>query len=313
MGQLRTRGYQASDASALADLWNLIEQHAGGHPGFTPEDAQSILTAMVRNAGSDSRLVFAPDGALVAAAVTPTPPPGGFRVDLMGGVHPQWRGQGIGRELLSWQLTRAAEIHRTEAPGAAWEAHVGMLIGDEDALRLFRRFGMSPVRYWFEMVAPTAPAPATALPDGLRMITYSPEHEKALHATHSEAFADHWGYQRRDLQEWATLTVGSDSFLPELSLLAFDGDELAGYVLSYTDADPTRLYIGHVGVRRPWRRRGLAGGLLAQVLGAAGRTGRTSAGLGVDADSPTGAVGVYERVGFSVESRAVTYARPLAD
>lgn len=313
MGQLSTRGYQESDAPALAALWNLIEQHAGGHGGFSPEDVQSIVAGMVRDAASDSRLVFAPDGTLVAAAVTPTPPAGGFRVDAMGGVHPIWRGQGIGRELLSWQLARAAEIRRAEAPDARWEAHAGTLVGDEEAVRLFRRFGMTPVRYWFEMAAPTAQAPAMALPDGLRVTTYSPEHEKTLHAAHTEAFADHWGSQRRDLEQWATMTVRSETFLPHLSLLAFDGDELAGYVLSYTDADPDRTYIGQVGVRRPWRRRGLAGALLARVLEAAAPTGRTTASLGVDADSPTGAVGVYERVGFIVESRAVTYATPITD
>jgi hypothetical protein len=32
----------------------------------------------------------------------------------------------------------------------------------------------------------------------------------------------------------------------------------------------------------------------------------------VDADSPTGAVGVYQRVGFNLEYRAVAYRRPLA-
>lgn len=313
MGQLSTRRYQTSDASALADLWNVIARHAGGHAGFSSEDVRSMLAGMMRDAETDSRVVFVPDGTLVAAAVTPTPPAGGFRVDLMGGVHPAWRGQGIGRELLGWQLSRAAEIRRAEAPDARWEAHAGTLLGDESAVRLFRRFGLTPARYWFDMVAPTAQAPALPLPDDLRVTTYSIEHEKALHAAHSEAFADHWGYQRRDLEQWATMTVRAETFLPDLSLLAFAGDELAGYVLSHTDADPGRVYIGHVGVRRPWRRRGLAAGMLARVLRAATGSGRGTASLGVDADSPTGAVGVYERVGFTVEARAVTYVTPVTD
>jgi mycothiol synthase len=44
------------------------------------------------------------------------------------------------------------------------------------------------------------------------------------------------------------------------------------------------------------------------VLRVAGAAGNAKVLLGVDADSPTGAVGVYERVGFQVENRAVTYA-----
>jgi ribosomal protein S18 acetylase RimI-like enzyme len=171
---------------------------------------------------------------------------------------------------------------------------------------------LEPARYWFDMVAPAVGVPAIAVPDGLKVVIYTDDAERDLYEAHMEAFADHWGYQRRTFDQWSLLAIRSSTFRPDLSRLAFDGDELAGYVLSYDDADPARLYIGQVGVRRPWRRRGLAGALLAEVLTAAGDAGRTSAGLGVDADSPTGAVGVYERVGFAVESRAVTYRTMLS-
>ncbi|MFS8478515.1 MAG: GNAT family N-acetyltransferase [Micromonosporaceae bacterium] len=310
MAQLLTRPYEPADAPAVVDLMNLIQEHAGAHPGFTLAEMESLISGVVRDVAADTRVVVGPHG-LVAAGVVATPPEGGYRVDLLGGVHPDWRGRGIGRQLLGWQLDRAARIHAAVAPGAAWEAHTGTTLGDESAIRLFERLGMTAARYWFEMTAPTTGAPALELPDGLAARRYSPDHEKALYAAHIEAFADHWGYQRRELDEWTGLTVRSDLFLPELSLLAVDGDEVVGYVLSYRDADPDRVYIGHVGVRRPWRRRGVAGALLASVLTAAGRAGYTSAGLDVDADSPTGAVGVYERVGFGIRSRSVTYVAPL--
>ena len=51
-------------------------------------------------------------------------------------------------------------------------------------------------------------------------------------------------------------------------------------------------------VRRPWRRRGLARALVAESLRALRDAGMTSAVLGVDADNPTGALGVYEDNGF---------------
>lgn len=308
---LDRRPYEPSDAAAFADLINAIDEHAGGHPGFTAADVASVIAATVPDPRTDSCMVLAPDGTLAAGAVTMTPPQGGFRIDLLGGVHPRWRGRGIGRGLLGQQLTRAAEIHRTEASHAEWEAHAGVVVGDHDAVRLYERFGMTPVRYWFEMVAPTAVATDVTVPDALRVEAYSSRHETELHAAHVEAFGDHWGYQSRPFEEWATMTVRSDSFLPGLSCLAFDGEELAGYVLCYSDADPKRLYIGHVGVRRAWRRRGIAGGLLARALEAGSEVGYSTAGLGVDAESPTGAVGVYERVGFETESRSVTYRKPL--
>ncbi len=305
--ELLRRPYAPSDAQALTDLVNIIEADAGGHAGFTVDDTTSLMSALIPDLARDTRLVIAPDGMLVGAAATTTPPKGGFRIDLFGGVHPQWRGRGIGRELLGRQLARAAEIHAAEAPDADWEVHAGAVLGDHEAIRLYERYGMTPVRYWFEMAAPTLDAPALTLPEGMCGQTYTPAYETALYAAHCESFRDHWGYQERSFEAWTTLSVRSESFLPELSRLAFDGDELAGYVLSYSDADPKRTYIGQVGVRRPWRRRGLAGALLAEVLMASHGAGFTTASLGVDSESPTGAVGVYERVGFRTEYQAVTY------
>jgi mycothiol synthase len=306
-----TRTYGDGDAAAVADLINAVEAHAGGHANATASRVTEFMSQLVRDPVLDSRLVLTGDGELAATAMVMTPLSGGTVARLGGGVHPRWRSRGLGRDLLGWQLVRAREIHRSVAPDAAWEVHAGAMVADEQTTRLFERFGMTPVRYWFEMVAPTTDVPAVALPDGLRTVGYTSAHEPALHAAHMDAFADHWGFEHRPLESWAALTVRSERFAPELSLLAFDGDEIAGYLLGYRDTDPQRLYIGQVGVRKPWRRRGLAAALLTEAMTAAADAGMTHAALGVDAASPTGAVGVYERAGFTVESRAVTYAASL--
>src|SRR5689334_22195677 len=99
MADLNSRPYRPGDAAALAALYNAIEQHGGGHPGNTEDEIAAIVSSIVADAESDSRLVFSADGELVAAGVVATPPPGGFRVDAHGGVAPRWRGRGLGREL----------------------------------------------------------------------------------------------------------------------------------------------------------------------------------------------------------------------
>ena len=72
-----------------------------------------------------------------------------------------------------------------------------------------------------------------------------------------------------------------------------------------------RVYVARVSVRRPWRRRGLARALLAGSLVAAREAGFTSASLGVDTDSPTGATALYESLGFVPEKTFTTYRKPL--
>lgn len=318
MRDVLQRGYRSADAPALAELMNLMERHAGGHPGYVADDLDRLIATVVDDLESDSTMVFTAGGQLIAAGFTTTPPASGSWVYLTGGVHPSWRGRGLGRELLGRHHARAVAIRRERAPDAEWTAVAKVPTGDREALRLFRRFGLSPVRYWFEMVAAIGEVPATPampIPDGLHTTAYvpSPELERALHDAHMEAFAGNWGFQRRELDDWLNVTVRAPHFRPELSLLAFDGTELAGYVLTYDHADPDRCYLGQVGIRPSWRRRGLAGALLAGALDTAGVAGRKQVTLSVDADSPTGAVGVYERVGFSTEFSAVTHAIPLTD
>lgn len=309
MAELTSRPYRRGDGPALTALYNAVEKYGGGHPGYTVDETEAVIASTIADPESDSRLVFAPDGELVAAGVASTPPPGGFRIDAPGGVAPHWRRRGLGRELLTWQINRGREIHRAAGSPGNWVLEVTALLGD-DAGRLFDRFGFTSTRYYFEMVAPTGVGPRP-VPDGLKVVAYEPHLEKAVYDAHVEAFSDHYGYQVRELDNWAGFTVRSDSFRPDLSRLAFDGEELAAYLLGYDDADPDRVYIGQVGTRRPWRRRGLAGALLADVLSAAATAGKGHAYLGVDADSPTGAVGVYEGVGFTIATRAAEYRMNL--
>lgn len=311
MVELVTRAYQVVDALALANLLNAVSEHAGGHAGVTGDEVESFVSTLVPAPGTDSRLVFAGD-LLVAAAMNAPPPVGGFRLDLIGGVRPDWRGRGLGRELFAWQLRRAEQMYAEARPDAPWQAQAHAGLDDHDAIRLFQRFGLAPMRYWLDMVAETAGASEPEPPAGLTMTAFEPAHEASVHAAHMEAFTDHWGYQYREFADWVELTVRLPQFLPQLSRVAFDGAEVAGYLLAYADPDPKRVYVGQLGVRRPWRRRGLAGTMLADVLHSASQAGHTSAALGVDADSLTGAVGIYERAGFRVDHRAVTYTLALA-
>ncbi len=190
--------------------------------------------------------------------------------ETFGGVHPDWMGRGIGRELITWEVARLRELRDRVAPGAAWTIDAGSSIKETQASRLFERFGMRPVRYFFEMVAPTADVIPTEMPAGFRVVAYTPDLARRVYEADEEAFRDHWGHEDRPIDQWTTLTVGSDLFRGDLSRLAFDGDEIAALVLCFDNA-VGHHYIGSVGTRRPWRKRGLASALMSETIAAGGR------------------------------------------
>ena len=155
------------------------------------------------------------------------------------------------------------------------------------------------------------------LADGVRLVPFDMSMDEALRATHNEVFLDHWGSTPKDEESWKIEVTGARAFRGGSSYLALDGETIAAYVLGYEwEADTAvtgikELYIGYLGTRRSHRGRGLARAVLAKLLTESAHSGYQRAGLGVDADNPTGALGLYESLGFSVHSKWVTYRLPL--
>ncbi|HEX7195696.1 MAG TPA: GNAT family N-acetyltransferase, partial [Candidatus Limnocylindria bacterium] len=104
---------------------------------------------------------------------------------------------------------------------------------------------------------------------------------------------------------------------PRFWRIGWDGDEIAGVVITTVPMAENeahgraRVYVDSVSVRRPWRRRGLARALLAGSLVAAREAGFTSASLGVDTDSPTGATDLYRSLGFEPERSFTVWRKPM--
>ncbi|WP_432989165.1 GNAT family N-acetyltransferase [Dactylosporangium sp. CA-233914] len=309
-------GYHAracgfGDAAAIAGLINVVAEAGGGRGGYLAAEVEDVLRNEVRDLAADTLAVAGPGGELAGVALVPLPPAGGDRVELIGGVHPEHRGAGIGRALLAWQLERAAARHREVASETPWSGQVIAGAGDATAIRLFERSGFSVARHFLEMTAPTEPAPAVAAVPGLRIVPLRQEQTLQLYRAHAAAFQGLWGYQERTLEDWAALTVRSEAFRPELARVAMDGEAIAGYVLPYGEPGEDRLYIGQVGTAEAWRRRGVATALLAEVMREAARAGYTRAALDVDADNPADAAATYAKAGFTPDHRVVVYRRSV--
>jgi ribosomal protein S18 acetylase RimI-like enzyme len=183
----------------------------------------------------------------------------------------------------------------------------------QDALA---RRGFTAVRSSYRMLIDAAAAPPPpALPPGLELRPFDPElHMRAVHATFEETFADTWDHVNEPYDDWRAQLTEARPYDPTLWLVAWDGDEIAGISLTFVGrgGDPAFGWVSLLGVRRPWRGRGLARALLLHSFQALAARGATRIGLGVDADSKTGADRLYLSAGMHVAQRFDEYEKRLA-
>jgi GNAT superfamily N-acetyltransferase len=154
------------------------------------------------------------------------------------------------------------------------------------------------------------------LPDGFEVRPVTPDQHVTIWHANREAFRDHWGGSDESLEQLRRILDDPDTD-PSLWLIAWDGDEVAGGVWNaiYPAANEMhgvqRGWLDSVFTRRAWRKRGLASALIGRSLRLLRERGMTSAMLGVDADNPTGALGLYESAGFVVHDRFVALRKPM--
>jgi mycothiol synthase len=143
-------------------------------------------------------------------------------------------------------------------------------------------------------------APQAAIPDGLTLRTYRDGDRETVRSALNEAFADDWHHHDVSPSNFTEFYVKQRYFDPSLWLLAWDADALAGFVLATSErvGDPSLGWVGTLGVRPAWRRRGLGEALLHAVFAELYARGRRRVGLGVDTENVSGALRLYERVGM---------------
>ena len=305
------------------DLDLLVPMHAAmgraDHPNYlvTREEIEEELTHSWVAPAADTLIGLASDGTAAAfGQVELTPAKETIvRSILSGGVHPEFRGRGIGGGLLAWQESRARQQLATvdlTLPG--WI----LLFADDRSQRTHRlaaSAGFTPARYFTGLSRVLAdPIPEIQLPDGVRIEPYRAELSAATLTAKNAAFRDHWGSQPTTEEQWESMLALS-FFRPDLSFLALAGNQVIGFVTSEVNEDDwegqgySSGYIPLVGVVREWRRKGIAPALLARAFSAFRDEGLERAVLDVDSDNPTGALNLYTGMGFVPESRETAFSK----
>ena len=230
--------------------------------------------------------------------------------------HPDWRRKGLGTEMMSRAIALALERRRS-LQGSAFMAS-SACAHEAGRLALLRHFGMQPVRYFCKLSRPTLDdLPDAPVPDGIAIRNYKPDvdRERTLAAL-DEAFRDHWSSRPASTEEWVYWTSRPERRF-DLWFLAWDGDEIAGACLcelveAYNQVRGTKSgLVDDVAVRRPWRRRGVGAALIVAGLRALRSAGMTAAHLFADTENITGAMRLYERLGFVEEWRSIEHRRPI--
>jgi len=306
------RGATLDDVEPSLVLYNLWAQKVIGEDEIN--DAEVIRNEWVSpgfNPAEDIQLVFAPGGRLVGyiEAWTTAKPP--VHPWIWGRVHPDYSNLGIGSWMLSWAERHVMPALQELSPELRFAPHVGIHAQAKESQKLFKDFGYQYIRSSYEMhISMEAPPPAPVWPEGISIRTYNPETDaEDVYLADQDAFRDHFGFVEAPFAEgferFLHFMTGQKDFDPSLWYLAMDGNEIAGLCLCRRQAhdDPDMGYVGTLGVRRPWRKRGLGLAFLHHAFGEFYQRGKRKVSLGVDAESLTGALRLYEKAGMHIHKQ----------
>jgi GNAT superfamily N-acetyltransferase len=144
-------------------------------------------------------------------------------------------------------------------------------------------------------------------PDGVVVRTFEPADAEAVQALLDEAYRA-WDSRYVPLahDDWLRWMTGDPDFDPTVWWLAERNGGLVGCALHWRTG-----WLKDLAVRESERGRGLGAALVQQGLAEFARRGVGSLGLKVDAANPTGAIRLYERLGFVLERREAVWALSL--
>ena len=314
---LTWRALTTGDAKAWADLLNAVEAEDKTDEHYDEEDALQELEAPYLDLATASLAAFEGD-LMVGYGMSLYKPTATdvHRVFVEGAVRPSHRRRGIGTRVLHAGIAAAKDQHALHHPTLKLVIDVQVAEHVPGAPPLYEANGFSPVRYYQHMQHPLGDAiPEPHVPAGLRFEAWSEANDEDFRMIRNESFRDHWGSDPIAPETWKN-RVANRNFQPEVSFLLRDevSGAPAGMLLTqYWEADTiaTGVRDAHfllIGTLREYRKRGVAGALIAQALRTAADQGYGRASLGVDAANPTGAFGLYEKAGFVEKERYVRWA-----
>jgi mycothiol synthase len=319
----------AADAPAVTEL---LADHQRAAKGRSTVDPEAVL-GQLAGTGSWTRrqvLVHDVDGVLLAWLSVHDRAAGRTLVEVT--VTPGLPDDGAAAVALA--LFGAAERHARDIAAMRGLRSTlldsGAYADDARQQHWLVRAGYEHTRTWLQMTRPVLPEEADGLPGPREGVTVRQvdRHEDGLpvardlqtvHRVLEESFQDHFSSYRESFPEFVMRLREDPGHRWDHWWIATvdtaDGPMPAGAVVSSVlrpDASGTEgSYVDYIGVHRRARGKGVAKALLTTVIADAARRGRNRVGLEVDADSPTGADGLYTAMGWVTDYRTQSWHRDL--
>jgi mycothiol synthase len=239
-----------------------------------------------------------------------------YTYSVVGFLRPDWRRKRIGSAMLRHAEARLRQIAATHEPGPRF-FQTGANDSEQGLQALLESQGYQPARYFVEMTRDiNEPLPDAPLPPGLEVRPADESMLRQVYEAHMDAFRDHWGFTDETFEEFSHWKDEPD-FNPSLWKIGWDGDQIAGMVLNFIDEAENaeygrkRGYTEGISTRRPWRKLGLARSLLVQSIAMFKEMGMSETALGVDAENLSGALKLYQGVGYKEIKRSTTYRKAM--
>ena len=265
------------------------------------------------------------DGVMRAFGLVRLRPAGEIYASMTGTVDPAVRKRGIGRALLHWQAERARHLVGAERAGSVpgkgstqVPAHVVTTVMEDDKRMQghLADMGFEPMRWYREVRRFLGDEiPEVDLDGFITIDPWTPEIDDDVRRAYNQAMAETWKAENVTPEDW---TAGSAYFAPQWSFVAMDrsGDRarVAGYLRSGRyEQDWEALgwregYTDVLGVLSDYRHRQIGPALLAAAMRAYAADGMEYAAAGVDTDNPSGAVDLYESLGYVPTRGTILYA-----
>lgn len=224
--------------------------------------------------------------------------------------------------LFGWAEGQAREVGAARGLDSQ-QIDTGAFADDERQHRWLEGASFTRVRTWWQMSRPVTPEEVGLVPSPqhwedegvvIRLVSREgrgmPDQDdlRAVHDILESSFTDHFNSSEETFEGFVHRLREDPGHRWDQWWLAelVDGDtpEPAGALVgtvSKSSTGPDGSYVSYLGVLESARGRGVAKGLLRTIIADAASRGRDRVGLEVDADSPTGAEGLYVSMGWTTK------------